>query len=169
MARFAFTALTLFLCFIAFTDASCYSKCRFVFCNRRSSFKVGVQTRYPFTGRICLPGTNLGHIDSTGEAYNVDYYPVPISKYYPYGLKQKFSPSFFKSLRIRGHFAGRKIDFSGVGHEKPQNNQGDFLNQKCWALPVTAYQVLDNNGYVIANKHPRRPLVDCVAFKTRTH
>ena len=147
----------------------CYSKCRFRFCDNKTVFKVGKYNDRSFTSAICSRYSNkiVGHVDSTGEAYLIGkyYYATPISKYCPYDLKQKFSPSFFKSFNVNKYYGYTQL--SGVGHETPQQNQAQFLHNKCWALPLTAYQVLGKHGYVIDNKHPRsRPLVDCVAFKT---
>lgn len=171
MAKIAAFALALALAAIAVSEASCYNKCRFRFCDYRSTFKVGVKNDLPFTGPICAKdGTRIGHVDSTGEAYITYKYRVtPISKWHPYGLKQKFSPSFFKSFGIYKYY-GKYVDLSGIGHETPQQNQAHFLNRKCFIVPLTAYQVLDKRGNVVKNVHPRGyPLRDCVAFKTFTH
>lgn len=160
-------ALTAFLA----VDAACYNdKCKFRFCNDEATFYLPAKPAISFTDRICSrDGPVIGHIDSTGEALVVlskGY--VPISKWYPAGLKQYFSPSFFKSLNVRVDGDGYKpaFDFSGVGHENTQQNQADFLKGQCFFLPLTAYQVLDEARNVVDNKHPRNPTVDCVAFGT---
>lgn len=124
MTKIAVFALALALVAVSVSEASCYSKCRFFFCDYRTSFKVGVKNDFPFTGPICKKdGTRIGHVDSTGEAYVYRYYKfIRISKWHPYGLKQKFSPSFFKSYTIR-QYRGKKLYLSGIGHETPQQNQ----------------------------------------------
>lgn len=167
MSRYASLVLALFLSSVALSEA-CRSKCRFRFCDGSSSFKVG-RNDVALTGPICLKSRVRVGIVNTGEARILHPRTLPISHWYPKGLKQRFSPSFFKAYNVRVYFHGRWVLRSGVGHEKPQQNQALFLNKKCWALPITAYQVLDNRGYVIDNKHPRNPLVDCIAFRTFTH
>jgi hypothetical protein len=54
------------------------------------------------------------------------------------------------------------------GHETPQQNQLDFLNNVCIILPLKAYQVLDGkHGNVIYEPRPSgSPFYDCVAFTT---
>lgn len=168
MARL--TAFLLALAAAISLSSACYP-CRFRFCDGRSKFRLPAKADRAFTGKICsLYGKPIvGHVDSTGEARVVLPYRkvVKISKWSPYGLKQKFSPSFFKSYNVHSYAYGKKIAFSGIGHETAQQNQAKFLGKKCFFVPLTAYQVLDKKGNVIDNKHPTNPYVDCVAFRTR--
>lgn len=164
MARLAFIIIALFLSCAALSEASCYGTCRFQFCDGTSTIKA--KPDVSLTVPICLRDGKPVGIVNTGEALLRRRRFVRISKYMPHGLLQNFSSSFFKTYNVRVHSYGRKVDRSGVGHETPQQNQIRFLNNKCWILPVTAYQVLNERGYVIDNKHPNRPLVDCIAFKT---
>lgn len=167
MARTLFFALVLCLSFVTI-NANCFKWCRFYF-NTNKVYLVGKKNDAAFTGPIKLKGEDIGHIDETGEAHlvfpHINYFGIPISKYKRIGLKQSFSPSFFKSYNVYTTAGGPAL--SGVGHETPQQNQANFLKWKCWALPIRAYQVLDKNGNVVANKHPRgNPLRDCVSFWT---
>jgi hypothetical protein len=145
----------------------CGYQCKFTFCPNQGPLSLG-QPDKALTGAICDKYGHIyvGHVDSTGEAYVEHYYgaKTPISLYQPQGLRQAFSPSFWKSYGF-DYYHGKRVDLSGVGHETPQQNQADFLHGKCFILPLTAYQVLDSQyGNVIDNKHPTDPFVDCVAF-----
>jgi hypothetical protein len=144
----------------------CGTTCRFSFCpvNPGFLFPIGMPDR-SLTRPICDPLGKIvvGRVGSTGESIvsRMSLGPIKISKFAPIGLKQNFSPSFFKSFGILGS------DLSGVGHEVPQQNQRNFLNKMCVVLPLTAYQVLNKpGGVVIDNVFPTNPLVDCVAFTT---
>lgn len=122
----------------------------------------------PTPGRNCLfrlvnnalvkDGVIVGHVDSSGEArvFNGIRY-VPISRWSPPGLLQKFSPSFIKVFQLVG------TPRSTVGFETPQQNQLDFLDGLCFFLPLETYQVLDANGNVIDNVRGGRS--DCIASR----
>jgi hypothetical protein len=147
----------------------CGNTCRFTFCPRVKDylFPVGKSDK-AVTPSICdaTGKINVGHVDSTGEAsvYNIKTGPVKISSYSPPGLLQKFSPSFFKSFSLNSFGS----DLSGVGHEVPQQNQVEYLDNICIILPLTAYQILNKpGGVVIDNIHPAgTETIDCVAFST---
>lgn len=139
-------------------------RCRFRFCDYRHILYVG-KSDVPLTAAICSRyGERIGSIDQTGEAYRAYYFLPPrrISKWKPYGLKQSFSPSFFKSYTKRGKNA------SGVGHEVAQQNQADYLHKKRWILPLKAYQVWNKKTGGWVEKYGKNPFVDCIAFRTRT-
>ncbi len=126
-------------------------------------------------------------MDESGEAY-VQYkigpfhwFGVPISKFYRWGMKQNFSPSFFKTFSVRGYYTrkwGRKVydpylnygrstphKYSSVGAETSQQGQIEYLNNRCIILPFKKYQVLDKSGRnVIANVNTNK-FYDCVAFE----
>jgi hypothetical protein len=140
---------------------SCGEYCRFTFCPDQPYLSLGTPDT-AISNAICdkYHKIYVGHVDSTGEACVEEHKGcTPISHYYPSGLLQKFSPSFWKSFGLYYH------DLSGVGHETPQQNQASFLHGKCFVLPLTAYQVLSGPyGNVIDNVHPTNPHVDCVAF-----
>lgn len=161
------TAVLLVFGFTLGANASCNPSCRFSFCPEvyNNAFTIG-QPDKAFTTAICDPSgaINVGHVDSTGEAYIRDNYQyIPISQYAPDGLQQRFSPSFFKSYGIYDY--GK--DLSGIGHETPQTNQVQYLNNLCVSVPLTAYQVLDRPyGNVIDNRHPSDRYTDCVSFTT---
>ena len=155
------------------------AKCRFVFCDERKWYVVGKRSDKAFTGRICHKhGKTIGTIDRSGEAYLLSAkrgqhgqhtklykHPLPISLYAPKHLKQRFSPSFFKAYTV-----GHRHKYSGVGHEHPQQNQAKYLHNKCWALPVHAYQVLDKKGHVKTEVHSEgNELKDCVEFCTKLY
>lgn len=141
---------------------SCDCTCRFEFCGKQTGFKVSGVTDKPFTGKICSKGHEvIGTIDESGEAHLIDHKISKISKLIFPGLQQRFSPSFFKTFTVDDQ------KNSGVGHEVAQTNQAQFLDNKCWALPIRGYQVLNAEGNVVDEKHPRgNPLHDCVCFTT---
>jgi hypothetical protein len=152
----------------------CGNTCRFTFCPPTPDYLFPISDTCAdkaVTPRICdaLGLFVVGHVGSTGEAYVYDTTngPQPISEYWPVGLKQKISPSFFKSYGIYSD----GMDYSGIGHEKPQLNQAEYLNDVCIILPLTSYQILDEStGVVIGNEHPMgSAFVDCVAFATTTN
>ena len=172
--------------------SSCYTRCRFRFCDGSTVFDPKAYAPdTPFTGPICdkYGKIHVGAVDESGEALvrARPYYGkhfVPISKYYPHGLKQHFTPSFFKTYSIPGHYTLKhglkyyspyhKYDYytphkySGVGHETSQQGQIHFLNNKCIILPLKKYQVLDKYGrYVIDNVNTHNVYHDCVAFKVQ--
>lgn len=131
--------------------------CDFVFCDGTSDFTVGKSVDVAFTGKIChKDGTIIGTVDESGEAYLED--GTRISKYSPTGLTQNFSPSFFKTASIKS----TKYVHSGVSHETPQQNQGQFLDGKLWTLPIESYQVLNSKGQVTDELSG-----GCIKFSTR--
>lgn len=138
--------------------------CRYKFCNGKSTFKIGKYTDKSFTRSICdLHGKKIGTVDQSGEAKLIKGSKlIPISKWSPYGLKQKFDPTFFKT------FAIYKGKHAGVGHQTMQQNQKHFLkSKKCWILPFKAFQVLDKHGNA-KEKHTNDPK-DCIKFCTKMH
>jgi len=112
----------------------------------------------PRTGAICLNnGSRIGTVDQSGEAFLIG--GTPISKYSPPGLKQRFAPSFFKTLSLRPAHK-----YSGIGHETAQQNQAAFLNDKTWIIPLKVFQILNKKGEVTAEVVGGR--LDCVKFTT---
>ena len=171
MARLSLLVLIAALFSLA-TASPCYTHCRFRFCYHKTVFRVGRIIERPFTGAICKKdGTRIGVVGETGEAWVLGLHKfVPISKWRPSGLKQRFSPSFFKSYaRLRRSKYGYFSSVSGVGHEKPQQNQLKFLNNKCFVLPIKAYQIIEGAKKVIVNRHRDHPFRDCVSFRTRVY
>lgn len=152
---------------------ACGSTCEFTFCDEsglESSGKIydlkGSSSDKAFTKAICRAdkGKHIGVVGSTGEAYyqSKDGSKTLLSAWSPSGLEQQFSSSFFKTYSLGND------KYSGVGHEEPQENQGKYLNNKCFVLPITAYEVLDHQtGTVIDNKHPKDSFKACVAFNTK--
>lgn len=143
----------------------CYNSCRFRFCDYKIHFKIGEQHGMAFTGAICSNlGTRIGLVKTTGEAYVFDgRNVVKLSKWLPKGLNKLFSATFFKSYTLHDQ------NLSGIGHEEMKKNQLWFLNNRCFVLPLTSYQVLHRFGYVVGVKHPKgSPFLDCVEFITHT-
>ncbi len=164
----------------------CYTRCRFRFCDGTTRINPKLYpSDTPFKGRLCdkYRRIHLGTVDESGEAYVVGRYGrrIPISRFSPYGLKQNFSPSFFKTFSVRGYYRtwyGKKYynpylnygrytphKYSSVGAETSQQGQIEYLNNRCIVLPFKKYQVLDKPGRnVIANVNTNK-LHDCVAFE----
>mmetsp|Transcript_18237 Transcript_18237/g.38087 ORF Transcript_18237/g.38087 Transcript_18237/m.38087 type:complete len:348 (-) Transcript_18237:390-1433(-) len=84
---------------------------------------------------------------------------VQISQWSPAGLRQNFSPSFFKTFALAVPSMR-----SGVGYETPQQNQNEFIDLACVRLPFAAYQILNSAGFVIDNVNTNSPR-DCVEFQ----
>lgn len=182
--------LSLFMLIVASVAAAqaCYSGCRFRFCDNSKVLRLGSHADLALTSSICdKRGNHIGVIGNTGEARlvrtNRRGFTVfrKISKWQPRGLKQRFSPSFFKSYSIRvAAYRTNKYGkqekyyiykpYSGVGRENFQQNQKSFLKRKCFALPIRAWQVLDGKKNVVRNVHRNyNPLYHCVAFQTRLY
>lgn len=144
------------------TYATKPNACTFKFCDGKRVLYVGKSDR-ALTSAICSKkyGVKIGSVDQTGEAYLDGYHRIPISKWKPYGLKQSYTPSFFKAYTKYGK------NVSGVGHEVPQQNQAHFLNNKCWILPLKAYQVWNKKTGGWVEKYGKNPYVDCISFCTR--
>jgi hypothetical protein len=96
----------------------CGGTCRFQFCGYDAQQNPGVfainakDVDVPFTPAICEKKNKriIGYVDETGEAYVEDHYGRRlISRWSPYGLRQAFSPSFFKSFPLD------HVHRSGVG------------------------------------------------------
>lgn len=186
MSLFTKSALSLAIAALAIianissaSATNCYNKCRFRFCNGESSFPFGKKSDTSFTGAICdkTGRHTVGHVGSSGEALVVvnknkvertvmtrHIYAVPISQWSPSGLKQRFSPSFFKSFGVYKRCGNRMVERSGIGHEVAQQNQKAFLASQCFFVPITAYQVMNKKNHVVDNKHPRDTKRDCIAF-----
>ncbi len=183
-------AVALSLVSLAFAG-ECYSKCRFHFCDGTTKFNPKAYAPdTPFKGRLCdkYGKIHLGTVDESGEALILSKYShygkpaVRISKFEPKGLKQNFSPSFFKTFSVKGYYKtkyGKVVyspyfnygsytphKYSSVGVETSQQGQIEFLNKKCVILPFKKYQVLDKYGRnVIDNVNTEKVFIDCVAFK----
>lgn len=172
MVKNTFSLITLVLAALIAVAAggSCGGHCRFTFCggsrgpfelNRRNNDKAFTPAICEKRGRIIV-----GYVDRPGEArISVrGNRKIPISSFKPRGLRQNYSPSVFKAANL----PNKKMR-SGISHEVFQQNQIDFLNNKCVIVPLAKYQVLDRHGNVIDNVNSRKPLRDCVAFVTRVH
>ncbi len=144
------------------TYATKPNACTFKFCDGKRVLYVGKSDR-ALTSAICSKKyrVKIGSVDQTGEAYLDGYHRIPISKWKPYGLKQSYTPSFFKAYTKYGK------NESGVGHEVPQQNQAHFLSNKCWILPLKAYQVWNKKTGGWVEKYGKNPYVDCISFCTR--
>lgn len=157
--------------YVAPPRTPCYTKCEFHFCDKSTVLEVSDTTDKTVTAPICRGySDDVGVVGATGEAlrYYSGYF-TPISKWYPKGLEQYFSPSFFKAFSF-GYYS-EYLGHSGVGCEVAQQNQLDFLDDECWVLPINAYQVLAGNGTVIDNVHRAgsSPYTHCIAFKTEVY
>ena len=177
IAIFAIVAITSVLA----QAQPCYRACKFRFCDQRagSRFNLGGSTGgRAFSGSICLYNsredrcectvTPIGHIDESDQAYFVPNggtgTPQLISKWRPAGLIQPFSPSFFKAFPV-----GSDGSKSGVGHERPQGNQANFLgNNRCFIMPIRTYQTIVNGVRkdVTIARGRSFDLQYCVAFTT---
>lgn len=155
----------LWLHFYSATAVGCAPKCQFSLCEP-SMVSLRKPSDVAQTSAICLKGQRLGIVNS-GEAYirrDRSRY-TPISKVRRAGLKQAYSPHFFKTFVIRNMT-------SGVGHETPQQNQSKFLNETCIALPLQEYQTIQQVGKKVIVRDNiilsrKRPLRDCVSFISR--
>lgn len=163
---------TLLLALLAASPARatlCYDKCIFRFCNFHVSFTTGRGTPdIAFTRAICLKqkehNRKVGIVGRSGETrVMIDGKAVPISQWHPAGLKENFRASFFKTFIIEP-----EGNISGIGHETVHRNQKDFLNDKCFVVPLEMYVKLNQFDTEIANVFPStdEPLKNCIAFKS---
>jgi hypothetical protein len=119
------------------SPGTCGKTCRFTFCPAKADFHFPIgKPDIAVTPAICdaTGQVVVGHVGATSEAYvaNSNAGAVPISSFSPSGLRQKFSPSFFKSFGLTDGSG-----LSGVGHETPQQNQASYLDKLCVILPST--------------------------------
>lgn len=142
----------------------CFPKCKLRICDFPfSGFLKLRQTDVPFTDAICRDGLVIGNVGSSGEAF-VDRDATPgVLKLTEAGVG--FSPSFFKTYTIPG------TGTSGIGHEAFQGGidgaQAQFFETGggCIAVPMSNYQVLGENGYVVENVPGGDPMTDCVGIR----
>ena len=153
----------------------CYGECRFRFCNDVVRFHIPHRRNFRprtrlFTGRICSKYSDIiGKVEKTGEAFVMDYHYlrgfsfIRISEWGPRGLTDKFSRTFFKSMDIWTPRAN--AFYSGLGREKPTNNQLDILQNRCIIVPIRRYEELNRYGHRIHYFSPSgMPLRDCISF-----
>jgi len=138
-------------------------------CDDHCKFSIGTgclnffPTDTAVTDPISSSIISVGHVDQTKEAYVCDgenY--VLLSQYKPIGLSQDFSPSLFKSFGVDNRGI---CEMSGIGHEKLQGNQHEYLSGMKVVLPLGAYQRLNEECQVIENVHPQNDFEDCVSFE----
>lgn len=101
--------------------------CRYKFCRPSISEKSPTRvTDKSLTKSVCdLKGNKIGTVDQSRKAkLKVVSKLVDISKWTPYGPKQKFEPTFFKTFAI---YKGKLV---GVGHETMEQNQKKLLKKK---------------------------------------
>lgn len=84
-----------------------------------------------------------------------------ISNFAPRGLDTKFAPDFFSAYELP-NLGGLK----GVGRLDLQGNQFDYLEDLCVVMPITEYDILNENGFVkkTISKVRKR---SCVSFTIR--
>ena len=145
-AVFVFITLVL-LCLVS--ARPCYQGCSFKLCSGRDTIGSGAADTQ-ITGPVCLAdGTPVTMIAGTGEAKING--TMKISEYAPAGLKQRFSPMFFKAYN------------RSIGHETLQQNQGDYLDNMCISLPILTYCTVDANQTII--NHVSSATTDCIALR----
>lgn len=168
MAKSAPLAVTIILLLLGSPAAgTCYSKCRFVFCDSRTAFFVGGTPDIPFTGPICdKHGRHIiGDVGRVGEAVVVGHTRnESISKWRPDGLVKPFPADFFQSFAIPA--TKHNYAHSGIGHDVAEKNQAKFIKGKCFLVPIEEYKVLDKLGKVVSTRNSSDPKHDCVAFHT---
>lgn len=141
----------------------CYTACKFSFCSYGAAeFAVAFEPGAPFSNIMCMrPPRRLGKVYSFGEAHVMPS-RMAISEWKPPGLQQGFGKNFFKPF----HFINTA--YTGMTHEKTQRNQRTFLNQTCFAVPITSYQIIDtkNQHVQYVNNFTADKFTDCIALKT---
>ena len=175
MAIIPTTTIFLFALIAAVTatrTGPCYPGCKF-YLSSSTGFTQEYAVAYGEAGR---PFTNvfynanskvIGKVHSLGEAYNVDnpLRPIRISAWQPKGLSRSFYSDFFRPVSFPNTL------FSGVTHAKVYGNQKQFLNKRCWVLPITDYtQLVVRAKKLVEGRrvHPKSKLRDCVAIETFT-
>ncbi len=144
------TTVILAALFVCATMAKpCYRGCSFKLCTGKTTIGKGGDD-VAITDPICLAdGTPVMNVASTGEAKINGV--TKISEYAPAGLKQRFSPTFFKAFGV------------AIGHEHLQQNQGDYIDNMCVAVPILAYCTVDANKTMV--NHATSATSDCIALR----
>jgi len=140
--------------------SQCGSTCIFMLAGDPDTVALTGDANVAFTPAIVAKDSSMmiGKVYATGQAsVGRPRATTPITKYGPAALTQPYSSSFFKT-------AGLADGGSGVAHETPQGNQGDFLSNLCVSLPLTGYEIVDENGNVVGHGAGTRPFQECVAF-----
>lgn len=141
----------------------CYEGCRFHLCGAtlpKSYDVLGAPPDQAATPPICdKDGHRIGVVGSTGELRVVADLDarrllfIPVSDWHP-----NAPPSAIKAYASQG-----------IGHQVLSKGVEDSLRGRCVALPLHAWQILDEVGHVLRNEHtpsPREQLafVNCVAL-----
>lgn len=155
------------------TRGNCYKPCRFTFCTYAAAqFAVGLTPNEPFTSILCMPQpatkeprVRLGKVQAFGEAWLVNRThggPLRMSQWRACQSDVQPLPNNFFTP-----FAFASTPYSGVAHAPLQKGQKTLLNTTCWALPIVAYNIIDDNDHVLQNIYDSsKPLQDCVALET---
>lgn len=169
----SFTTITIIAVMLTFTSGTvvsgdCYRQCRFYF--KASEFAISpldagrgisniIYLRNEGTGDNRL---RFGKALVMGEALEVSdpTRPVPISLWRPRGMTRRFTPTFFKPFQFPG------LAYSGITYEKATQHQMNFLNERCWILPILKYQLIVKRNTVVRVVQGKDPLHDCIAFKS---
>lgn len=145
----------------------CYDKCMFNFCDHGNFLSV-LHSGEPMTKPICKGDEPIGLVTSTGQAllYKSGRF-TPISKWSPPGLKQRLAPDLFMAYDFPEE--SEHCYTSGVGYRVLPEHI-DFLSDKCWVLPITSYEVMDEDGFPedMKPKNPN-PYTHCIAFTSRLY
>lgn len=114
---------------------------------------------------ICRTDVELGAQISTGEArvqpIKGKSKLVPISKYNPDGLSNKFRKDYFFADGIFfPDLPGRR----GIARRGNVGNQDDFADDLCVVLPIKSYQTVNSKGKTKTVSKTGKN--DCVSFRT---
>ena len=149
-------------------SAQFYPYCKYNFCYGGVTIKVGGEFDKALSAPICKGRKKLGTVN-LGLAWLLEedsryYYFTPIEYWHPRGLKQQFSPSFFKAYPAQSDSSK-----SGIGHETPQQNQLRYLNRRSWVIPLKSAQIVGPHSMKVRSNANYHYFGDnCISFKTRT-
>lgn len=151
-------------------QAQCGRTCRFRFCRPDGSLRpkgARILLRgadYTRTASICrnfTGGNTLGNIKRTGAALiESGSLTTPINRFRPEGMSPFFPRNYFRLSTLEF-----ERDRQGISRRAPRGNQEDFLDDLCVRLPITNFDIENEEGNVvrtIATSNPR----DCVSFRT---
>lgn len=137
----------------------CLGRCRFIMCRRSQTILFG--TPVDATGpSVCRRGQDIGLIKRIGEALVKEGSTLtPISKWKPAGLEKSFPAKFFlpkKTFSVE--------EMSTIVKRSSIGNQNDFVDGRCFVIPIQAYERNFSTGVKVVKTSDQRDCLSFVAF-----
>ena len=141
--------------------SNCARQCLFRFCrfNQAQLFGAPLKSNFP---TICRRNQDISRIISVGEASIKlpNNTQIPISQWRPDGLNPPLPKRHFKIRPVFGE------ENSGLVVSPARGNQNEFVNERCFLLPILKYERKFGNSVRVVNTKSRSG--SCLAFTSRT-